>query len=191
MKIAIAWKTPLGFIAMVGQPEWLERIFVGYHSFEEVGRTLKEADADLLETAPNAIWKSCQKRLTEFTQGKSVDFSDFPLDLSYLGPFQAKVVAVCRKLPRGKVVSYQELAAKAGSPRAFRAAGTTMSSNRFPLVIPCHRVIASGGKLGGYSAPHGLDFKRKLLALEEVDLESLKAQSKTAKVKSRAKPVKA
>lgn len=191
MKIAIAWKTPLGFIAMVGQPDWLERIFVGHQSFEEVVRTLKEADAELLESAPNAVWKSCQKRLTEFTQGKNVDFSDFPLDLSYLGPFQAKVIAVCRKVPRGKVVSYQELAAKAGSPRAFRAAGTTMSSNRFPLVIPCHRVVASGGKLGGYSAPNGLDFKRKLLALEEVNLDSLKAQSKSPPKKPKAKRAKA
>ncbi len=143
--------------------------------------TLKEADAELLETAPNSLWKVCQRKLTDYAQGKLVDFSDFPIDLSYLGPFQAKVIAVCRKLPRGKVLTYKELATRAGSPRAFRAAGTTMSSNRFPLVIPCHRIIGSGGSLGGYSAPNGLDFKRKLLALEQVDLEEILSTPKKTK----------
>lgn len=180
MTIAYAWKTPLGLICLIGQDEWLERIVVGHEEFAEVVRAVREYDAELLDQPPNSLWKECKRQLTAYAAGKEADFSQFPLNLSYLGPFQAKVVAVCRRVPRGKVLSYQQLAAKAGSPRAYRAAGTTMSSNRFPIVIPCHRIVATSG-LGGYSGPTGLDFKRKLLELEEVDLESLKKPVKKVK----------
>jgi methylated-DNA-[protein]-cysteine S-methyltransferase len=63
-------------------------------------------------------------------------------------------------------MSYGELAAKAGYPRAARAVGSVMSSNRFPIVIPCHRVVAAGEKPGGYTSPQGVGMKLRLLALE-------------------------
>ena len=83
-----------------------------------------------------------------------------------LTAFQESVVLAIRAVGYGQTVSYGELAELAGYPRAARAVGTVMSTNPFPILIPCHRVVASGGKLGGYSAPQGLSLKESLLAME-------------------------
>ena len=106
------------------------------------------------------------KRFVELESGVVDDFLDVELDLAHLTRFQRETVAQCRRIPRGKTVSYGELAALAGSPRAARAVGSTMANNRFPLIVPCHRVVAASGGLGGYSAPRGLSLKRHLLRQE-------------------------
>lgn len=86
------------------------------------------------------------------------------LDLSGYTPFQLKVYAALRKVPAGKVVTYGELAKRAGYPGAARAVGTAMKKNRLPIVIPCHRVVPATGGLGEYSA--GKCWKRWLLEHE-------------------------
>ena len=87
-----------------------------------------------------------------------------PLDLAGLPPFHEKVLAAARRISYGRTATYGELAARAGSPRAARAVGQAMAHNPVPLIIPCHRVLAAGGRLGGYGG--GLDLKRRLLGLE-------------------------
>ncbi|MDZ4658862.1 MAG: methylated-DNA--[protein]-cysteine S-methyltransferase [Bythopirellula sp.] len=104
--------------------------------------------------------------LTRFADGEAVEFDDVVVSLDGMTEFQTQVIAACRAIPWGETVSYGELAAQVGHPGAARAVGTVMSKNRVPLVVPCHRVLASGGNLGGYSAPQGLAMKRKLLELE-------------------------
>ena len=76
----------------------------------------------------------------------------------------------CRRIPYGRTMSYAELAAKAGSPNAARAVGNCMAGNRIPLIVPCHRVVCSDGRLGSYSAPGGTRMKRRLLDLESKKL---------------------
>jgi methylated-DNA-[protein]-cysteine S-methyltransferase len=88
------------------------------------------------------------------------------LDLDGHTAFQRRVIRCCRQIPWGATRSYAELAARAGSPRAARAVGAVMAANRFPLIVPCHRVIGARGSLGGYSAPTGLVMKSRLLARE-------------------------
>jgi O-6-methylguanine DNA methyltransferase len=105
-------------------------------------------------------------RLGRYVEGQSVAFDDLPLAIDHLSPFQQRVVAACRAIRYGATRTYGELAAAAGSPGAARAVGQVMAGNRMPLVVPCHRVLAAGGKLGGFSAPQGLNLKRRLLALE-------------------------
>jgi len=106
------------------------------------------------------------ERLQQFAAGELVDLSKIPLSLSHLTPFQRRVVKACRAIKRGDSRSYGEVAAAAGSPGAARAVGQVMRTNRMPLIVPCHRVVAAGGKLGGFSAPQGLVMKRRLLELE-------------------------
>ena len=106
------------------------------------------------------------ERLQRYADGEPVDFSDVPVAIDHLSTFQRRVVKACRAIPAGQRRSYGELAAKAGSPGAARAVGSVMANNRVPLVVPCHRVVTSGGKLGGFSAPQGLAMKKRLLALE-------------------------
>jgi methylated-DNA-[protein]-cysteine S-methyltransferase len=87
-----------------------------------------------------------------------------PVDLAGLPPFQRTVLIALRRIGRGQTISYGELAARIGRPGAARAVGNACANNPVPLWVPCHRVLASGGKLGGFSG--GLDTKRALLALE-------------------------
>lgn len=105
--------------------------------------------------------------LEQFAEGDPVDFDDIPVALTGMTGFQKQVVAACRAIPWGETVSYGQLASTVGHPGAARAVGTVMRKNRVPLIVPCHRVLAAGGQLGGYSAPSGLDMKRRLLALEK------------------------
>jgi len=107
-------------------------------------------------------------RFRAYFAGKSVSFDDVELELEGWTPFQLDVVRALRRVPYGEVVSYGDLARLAGRPRAQRAAGTFCARNRFPVVVPCHRVVAADG-LGSYGSL-GLDYKRRLLALEGVTL---------------------
>ena len=105
-------------------------------------------------------------RLRLFAAGEKVDFADAPLSADHLTTFGKRVIAACRQIPWGVTRTYGELAAECGSPGAARAVGSVMAKNRYPLIVPCHRVLAAGGDLGGYSAPDGLAMKRQLLTIE-------------------------
>ena len=102
--------------------------------------------------------------------GTPQDFGRVPLDLSSLPTFHARVYEVARKIPSGTMVSYGELAARAGSPGAARAVGQAMARNPFFVIVPCHR-IGEPNKLGGFSAPGGAITKRRMLEIEGAFLE--------------------
>lgn len=91
---------------------------------------------------------------------------DLPTDISILTDFQQQVLKTTQQIPRGKIVTYLDIARKIGKPKAARAVGQALGRNPIPIVIPCHRVIASDGSLGGYSGGGGLETKAKLLKLE-------------------------
>ena len=110
------------------------------------------------------------KRLESFAAGRCfLDLSDLRLNLSYLTDFGRKVVEACRSVPWGETVSYGELAKRIGSPNASRAVGGVMARNRHPLIVPCHRIIASTGALVGFSAPDGIKMKQRLLENEQTN----------------------
>ena len=141
-----------------------------------VGTLVRDDDGRLLfHELPRPAVGPCEatsdplaERLAAFFRGKPDDFADVELDLSELTDFGRALAQALRAVPRGEVVSYGELAALAGRPGAARAAGTFCAENRYPILIPCHRVVSAGG-LGGYGAL-GADYKRRLLALEHVAL---------------------
>ena len=107
-------------------------------------------------------------RFRSYFHGSRDDFADVRLDLEDYTPFQLAVVEALRRVPYGEVVTYGELAALAGHPNAQRAAGSVCAHNRFPLVVPCHRVVSANG-IGSYGSL-GPDYKRRLLELEGVVL---------------------
>jgi methylated-DNA-[protein]-cysteine S-methyltransferase len=107
------------------------------------------------------------RQLGGFFAGEPVSFEDVELDLDWCTQFQRSLVSAARAVPRGETVTYGELAALAGRPNAARAAGTFCAQNRFGLIVPCHRVVAATG-LGSYGSL-GLEYKRRLLALEGAD----------------------
>jgi methylated-DNA-[protein]-cysteine S-methyltransferase len=91
---------------------------------------------------------------------------DAPLDLEGLTPFARRVLETLRRTRPGETLSYGDLARRAGRPGAARAVGTALRRNPVPLLVPCHRVLAAGGRIGGFSAPGGLETKRRLLEAE-------------------------
>lgn len=104
------------------------------------------------------------ERLLAFFAGRRPSFDGVDLDLDWCTPFQRALATALRSVPYGETVTYGELAALAGRPGAQRAAGTFCARNRFPVLLPCHRVVAASG-LGGFS-PLGAGYKRRLLELE-------------------------
>lgn len=120
------------------------------------------------ERSSQPLVRQALEQLTEYFLGKRRTF-DVPLDQHALSDFARKVHQALVNVPYGSVVTYGELAALVGSPRAARAVGRVMSSNPFPLIVPCHRVVNVGGGIGQYSAANGartkawlIDFEREL-----------------------------
>ncbi|MCU0609523.1 MAG: MGMT family protein [Chitinispirillaceae bacterium] len=107
--------------------------------------------------------------ITSFLAGKKVDLSSLPINLSGMTPFAKDVLTAARKIPYGKTVSYAHCAGMAGYPDAVRATASVLRSNRFPIVVPCHRVIRSDGSIGGFMGEHegrAIALKKHLLELE-------------------------
>lgn len=172
------FRTQLGWFGLLGRDRTLERLFIGHASADEVRERVA---GDLTDGwVESRWWPELQQRLTEYGRGAADDFRDVKIIQNGRTGFQQRVIRELRKIGYGRTVSYGELAALAGAPRAARAVGAAMKRNIAPLIVPCHRVIASGGKLGGYSAPQGLSLKRRLLELESPDGTSPVSESVAA-----------
>lgn len=117
------------------------------------------------EPQPPRQFTGLIERLKAYFDGSKVAFPD-KLDLSAATPFQIKVWATTRLIPYGETRSYRWVAEHMGQPAAVRAVGQALARNPLPVIVPCHRVIASDGKLGGFS--YGLEMKQKLLRLEHI-----------------------
>jgi methylated-DNA-[protein]-cysteine S-methyltransferase len=105
-----------------------------------------------------------------YLSGARVDFSPLALDLAGVGGFHRRIYEAACRIGWGETTTYGELARQVGSPGAARAVGQAMGRNPIPLIIPCHRVLASGHRIGGFSAFGGAVTKTRLLALEGVHL---------------------
>ncbi len=153
--------TPIGPVSLAISPLGLARVWFGAPEVlaAETGGQMGKS----------AALAQALEQLQAYFSGALRVF-DLPLDLSGRSDFSLRVLRACAAIPFGQTRSYAWLAAESGSPGAARAAGGVMAANRLPIVIPCHRVLASGGQLGGYSAPGGLVSKTKLLALEGIQI---------------------
>jgi methylated-DNA-[protein]-cysteine S-methyltransferase len=98
--------------------------------------------------------------------GRSADLGDVMLDMDGVTPFRRQVYEAARAIPAGLAVGYADLARRIGAPDATRAIGRALAHNPFPIVVPCHRVLVAGGKVGGFSAAGGVTMKVAMLAAE-------------------------
>lgn len=176
VRAAYVFPSDLGWMAISFTGQRLSRISFGHPSSAAAAAALPEETTFVSDVRdlPEAIGRTVE-RLQRFAAGAADDFSDVELDLSHLTEFQLRVVKACRRIKAGKSRSYGELAAIAGSPRAARAVGNVMRGNRYPLIVPCHRVIGSNGKLCGFTSPQGLAMKERLLEREGATLKSPRA----------------
>ena len=162
---ACVFSTSLGWFGLVGRKRCVWRLVMGHRTAAAVWARLHRDFSN--ETLAESDWyPALRKKLDEFAAGKRVSFDNIQVRIENRTEFQQKVILATRAVDFGETVSYGELAARAGSPNAARAVGTVMANNNVPIIIPCHRVLASGGKIGGFSAPQGIDLKRRLLELE-------------------------
>jgi methylated-DNA-[protein]-cysteine S-methyltransferase len=154
--------SPLGTLLLMATPKGLVRIAFESENredvFDEVARQLSPR---ILE-APRRL-DPVRRELDRYFAGTLRDF-EVPIDWSLSGSFARKVLRRTARIPYGSVASYGEVAVGVGSPRGARAVGNALGSNPIPVVVPCHRVVLTGGAIGGYGG--GLPRKRWLLALE-------------------------
>lgn len=158
------FSTHIGWMGLIGRENRVEHLVFGHSSASDVWRRISTLDEG--EFLENDWFPELRFMLTSYAEGNVTDFSDIEVELPPMTAFQERVVMELRKVPYGHTLTYGELAARAGSPKAARAVGSVMSQNRIPLIIPCHRVVGSAGHPGGFSAPRGVAFKKQLLALE-------------------------
>ncbi len=158
------FETAFGWCAMVGSRDVLIALAFGHRT---AAKAVDWLDPDLTLCARKSSWNhSLTSRIAAMFEGEPDDFRDVVIDESHLTPFGRRVISACRRISWGHTTSYGKLARQAGSAGAARAVGQVMAFNRTPLIVPCHRVVASRGQLGGFSAPRGSTMKRRLLSLE-------------------------
>ena len=156
--------SPLGELTVAATPRGLLRIAYPANDPDHVLEELAARVSPRLIEAP-ALIDGVRRELDEYFEGRRERF-DVPLDWTLTRGFNRRVLRATAKLGFGEVSTYAEMAARAGSPRAVRAAGNALGSNPIPIVVPCHRILRTGGALGGYTG--GLDKKEFLLSLEGV-----------------------
>ena len=156
MKSYSILKTVAGELVLVAIEN--ELIGIYFEGFDHIPADRKKWTLDF----EHPVLQKAEKQLTEYFQGKRTEFS---IPLGFKGTkFQEKVWKQIEQIPFGKTISYSDLARKAGSPNAIRAAGSNTGKNPLAIVIPCHRVLAKGGAIGGFAG--GVKWKRHLLAIE-------------------------
>jgi methylated-DNA-[protein]-cysteine S-methyltransferase len=127
---------------------------------------MKRRIGDAPEATPPAFVAAWIADIQALLAGERRDLAHVRLDLAGAPPFHQRIYAAARAIPPGQTRTYGELAAAVGEPGAARAVGQAMGRNPCPIVIPCHRVTAAGGKTGGFSAPGGVDTKLRMLTIE-------------------------
>ncbi len=155
--------SPVGQLLLAATPSGLIRIaYVDGDQEEAILTELARRVSPRLLTAPRRLDQP-RRELDEYFGGHRRRF-ELELDWRLMSAFGQRVLQTTAAIPYGSVSTYKQVATEAGSPRGFRAAGNALGANPLPIVLPCHRVLQSGGGLGGYTG--GLQRKRTLLALE-------------------------
>jgi methylated-DNA-[protein]-cysteine S-methyltransferase len=158
--------SPVGTLLLAATPGGLVRVaYLDEASEDELLAEIADRVSPRVLAAPARL-DEVRRELAEFFAGSRRAF-EIPLDWRLCGAaFSRRVLEATNAIPYGSVSTYKDVATEAGSPRAARAAGNALGANPLPIVVPCHRVLHSGGGLGGYTG--GLQIKRALLAIEGV-----------------------
>ena len=158
--------TALGWAAVAWNEAGLTAVRLPSSERNRTEAGLKRRCPDAVAGEPPPAIAAVVVAIRELLAGGRPSLADAPLDLSRTSPFDAEVYAVARAIPPGETLTYGEVGERLGDKRLAREVGQALGANPWPIVVPCHRVTAAGGKLGGFSAPGGRTTKLKLLAIE-------------------------
>lgn len=159
--------TSIGVCAIV----WSEGGVCGFHlphvGPERLRLRVTQRYAGAREAQPPAAVQQAIDGVVALLQGAPIDLTGVPLDLRRVPDFNRRVYAVARSIPPGSTLSYGEVAERLGDPQLARSVGQALGANPVAVIVPCHRVLGAGGRAGGFSAPGGVDTKRRLLEIEQ------------------------
>ncbi len=159
--------TALGECAIAWNDAGITNVWLPEAKPEDLRRELLRRWQGAAETVPAADLVKSIQAMARLLDGVHVDLSGVALDWDGIKDFDRRVYAVTRRIAAGSVLTYGEVAARVGSDASARAVGQSLARNPLPIVVPCHRVVATAGALGGFSAPGGTSTKRRLLAIED------------------------
>jgi methylated-DNA-[protein]-cysteine S-methyltransferase len=154
--------TPIGQLLLAATKSGLVRVAFDGEDWDRVMEDLATRVSPRVLEAPRRL-DAARRQIDEYFTGRRTAF-DVPVDMQLAHGFRRRALGVVAGIPYGSTKSYREVAADAGSPAAVRAAGSACATNPVPIVVPCHRVLRTGGGLGGYGG--GIDRKERLLRLE-------------------------
>lgn len=161
------FETAIGACGLVWRGERIVGVFLPDQDADATRRRARARYPDAVESPPPPGLAAVVAGIIALMRGEKVDLSAAPLDLDRIPPFHRRVYERVRRIPPGQTMTYGQVAAELGEPReAARAVGEAMGRNPFPILMPCHRVLAANGRPGGFSAPGGLDTKLRMLAIE-------------------------
>ena len=158
--------TPIGRCALVWGGHGLLGVSLPAANDAATRRRLARHFPLAREAPPPADVEHAMARIVALLNGMPDDLADVAIDLAGVPEFNRRVYAVARSILPGATRTYGEVALRLGEPHAARAVGQALGANPWPIVVPCHRVLAAGGKAGGFSAPGGLRTKLRLLQIE-------------------------
>ena len=163
------FETAMGFCGIAWGDLGVTRFQLPAKSVNEGLRLIRRRAPEAAAAAPSSDIAVVVEAAKRYFEGERIDFSAIPLDLDEPNPLFAKIYEALRRVEWGQTTTYGALAAIVGAGREVaRDVGIAMSRNPAPLIVPCHRVLAAGGKIGGFSAPGGSDTKMRMLKLEGV-----------------------
>jgi O-6-methylguanine DNA methyltransferase len=165
MERFITFRTPYGWCGIVSGANGIKRIILGDESSSVVKNSIRSLYPSVKHEEDNLL-RSMKDLLVKYFDGEVVCM-DLPLEFPKATPFQRKVWEGIRNIPYGQIKTYGWLGTKLSNPGASRAVGNALAKNPLPLIIPCHRVVRSDGKMGGFSLPGGILLKKKLIDLEK------------------------
>lgn len=165
--------TAIGVCGLAWNDRGLTRLQLPEASAADTEARLTRRGASRSAGAPSAVIVNFVAQLVAYFEGQRVDFADEPLDMSGVSTFDADIYRALQQVGWGHTTSYGALAAAVGAPDAARAVGVAMARNAWPIIVPCHRVLAANGAMGGFSAYGGTMTKQKLLMLEGNGLDML------------------
>ena len=160
--------TPIGRCGIAWDGETIAGVQLPESDRRRLRRRLHDRFDGATEGTPPSVVVDAIECMTASLRGEADDLVEVLLDFDALPPFHQKVLTMVRTIPAGETMSYGEVAAAVGSPGAARAVGQALGNNPYPIIVPCHRVLAAGGRIGGFSAEGGVSTKAKMLAAEGV-----------------------
>ncbi len=166
------FETPLGTAAVAWSERGLYAVELPVGNAEDTEHRLRRFVPGAVAAEPPPWAAEAMGAIAAHLGGERVDLDRIPIDVARMPAFYRTVYEAARRIPPGQTVTYGELATRCGSPGAARAVGQALAKNPVPVVVPCHRILASGGRAGGFSAAGGLGTKERLLAIEGVRMRA-------------------